>query len=425
MTKKLSLETKIRDAAISLTQVNSSHKRVSKQSDEQLEAANRRVEAAQKDVWRISERANDIYRRLLEHRAGVLSFSVRSMEKKLAPTNGMEDTDGSGYDTPSRSSPRSPTTSSMTSVSVSSKPRFDGAHFFAGHADAQVPTPRRILGYGEIAALEERFKAATDELNAANKKQAEFSRELSHLRLEKQEVETMMGMELQSAEETIKTLERELVELEGQDAVIKQLLQERSIWERDRATLEKRLESAAGGSEVNERARLELEQKDSEIRELKARHSAEREALERDGLDARNALAEIDAGSSTLRTLIQKHNILLFSRDSSLRGLLSSVATHLDGVSGRTEAHAREKDGWEVLRRKLEEDVRSGLDKREALARDVEDARQEREDARREIRSLEARIKVSAFEYFSCPRGDTLSGYRTLHTPFSDRRFVW
>ncbi|KAI5115009.1 hypothetical protein M0805_008266, partial [Coniferiporia weirii] len=94
MTKKLKLETKIRDAAASLVKVNVAHRNISKQSAEQLESANRKVESVQKDLWRISERSNEIYRKLLEHRAGVLGFSLRTLEAKVA-----SDTDESGYST--------------------------------------------------------------------------------------------------------------------------------------------------------------------------------------------------------------------------------------------------------------------------------------------------------------------------------------
>jgi chromosome segregation ATPase len=289
----------------------------------------------------------------MEHRAGVLSLSVKSMEKKLAPTNGT-DTDGSGYNTPNRSTPMSPTASSMTSVS--SKPRFDGAHFFAGHAEAQVPKAQRIPGANEIAALEEDLRAATDALNAANKKQAELSRELSLLRLEKQEMETRLEMDLQGTEDTIKVMGRQLEEAERRLA-------------------------QGGDLDSRDRSRRELEQKD---------------------ITLQNAQAEIDDGLTAVRSLIQKHGIILFSRDSSLKGLLSSVGTHLTGVSTRIDAHAEEREEWSTLRRKLEDDVRSSLDKREVLARDLEDARQEREAARKEVRMLELQVKVGYFDYL-CP----------------------
>jgi hypothetical protein len=51
MTKKLALETKICDAALSLFKVNASHKRVSQQTTDQLNAANSHVESAQKEYW--------------------------------------------------------------------------------------------------------------------------------------------------------------------------------------------------------------------------------------------------------------------------------------------------------------------------------------------------------------------------------------
>ena len=82
MEKKLQLETKIRDAAVSLFKVNAAHKNVSKRTSEQLEAANRKVENVQKDLWRLSERTNEVSKKLLEHRAGVLSFQLRSLETK-------------------------------------------------------------------------------------------------------------------------------------------------------------------------------------------------------------------------------------------------------------------------------------------------------------------------------------------------------
>jgi Up-regulated During Septation len=402
MSKKLILEIKIRDAAISLTKVNASHKKVSKQSDEQLDAANRRVDAAQKELWRVSERTHDIYKKLLEHRAGVLSLSVRSMEKKImgggSSSSGLSAGFGlagedSGYDSSNRTSTlMSPTSSSMTGMSASSrKARFDGAHLFAGHANAV--TPRRTLSpeaaAAEIASLEDKLKAATESLTAAGKKQGEMTRELSLMQLEKQEVETMMGMDLQSAEETISALEKELPRLEGLDEEVQQLLQEKSEWEEERARLEARarqLEARSGGEA--ESSRRMLAEKDAEIQRITTRWNADREErakAEDEKTDAlRKVNEELDGGLAVLRALVKQHGIVLFSRDSSLQGLLESVGTHLENVHGRLEglSKAEAEAEWEGVKRKLEEDVRSGLDKREALARDLEQARRERDEAR-------------------------------------------
>lgn len=441
MTKKLRLETKIRDAAISLTRVNASHKKISKQTDEQLEAANRRVDVAQKELWRVSERLNEVQKRLLEHRAGVLSYSVRSMEKKMAPqVNG--DGEDSGYDTPShRGAPMSPTTSSMTGMSTSSrKPRFDGAHLFAGHADAVVPKRGRSPATtGEMIELEEKLKAATESLTAAGKKQGEMSRELSLLRLEKEEVETMMGMDLQSAEETINALEKELPRLESLETQLNGLIEEKSGWEKEREELAKRsqeaerrlvdLEEQNGQAlgiegvlaEERESNRRKLEEKENDIAELRAQLERDRNdweqekaALEdekmedlarlQDEMDKlreadvsalQKAQTELEQGVVALRTLMQTHSVSLFSGDSSLQGLLSAVGTHISSSSEKIENHTRAQAEWETLRRKLEEDVRNGLDKRESLARELEEARRERETVRKEVRSLEDQVKVS------------------------------
>ena len=71
MTKKIALKTKIRDAALSLCKITASHKRVSQQTTDLLNAASARFESAQKEYWKVSNRANEVYKKLMEHRAGV------------------------------------------------------------------------------------------------------------------------------------------------------------------------------------------------------------------------------------------------------------------------------------------------------------------------------------------------------------------
>jgi len=428
MTKKVALETKIRDAALSLSKVNASHKKVSKQTSEQLEAANKRVESAQKELWRISDRVSEVHRRLMEHRAGVLSLSVRNMEKKMAPS------DDSGYDSSNRSTLMSSTMSSNTAFSsptttVSSKSRFDGAHLFAGHADSIVPKVKLSseAAAAAISALELKLKTAKDSLAAAGKKQAEMTRELSLMKLEKQEVETMMGMDIQAAEETIAALEKEIPRLEELDSEVRQLRQEKSSWERDRVGFETRLIELetkkgedAGGAErmlasIRESMQKDLEAKDAEIRWIQEEQQKERSAwveerqqLEDEKMDdlarlqeemdrmrdeedltIRQSQDEMASGLAILQSMVKTHGIVLFSRDSSLQGLLNAVGMHIESVHMKLETYSKAEAEWDSLRRRLEEDVRSGLDKREAMARDLEDARRERD-----ILTLESRVKA-------------------------------
>ena len=361
----------------------------------------------------------------------------------------------------------------MSAASTST--RFDGAHLFAGHADAIIPKRVRTpdAAASEITTLEEQLKAVTEALTAAGKKQAELQRELSVLRLEKQEVETTMALELQSAEETISALEQELPKLESLE---QQHLDDRNLWEEERIRLEERLlrveeletllnemESRNGEAalvekalaEEKERSRREMGQKEEEIKQLmnalseekeKSRReleekkeetlqleealseevekrqreldqkeqeitklmdswSDEREQWEReraaeqdekledlarlqedlerqkeDDLEIlRAAGQELEEGLAAVDELMQAYEISLFSRDSSLPGLAQAIGSHLQKVHSKLEMHAQAEEEWTLLRRQLENDIRSGLDKREALQMELEDARRARD----------------------------------------------
>lgn len=393
MSKKLARETKIRDAALSLSKVNAAHKKVSRQTAEQLDAASVRVDSAQRDLSQVSSRASDVHRRLMEHRAAVLSFSVRSLERKIAG-------DDSGYESSNRSTLLSPP------LPASPAGRFDGAHFFAGHADAVVP--KRHLSAdaaaAELAILEDRLRAAQAE---AVKKESDMLRELSMVQLEKQEVETLMGMDLQAAEETIAALEKEIPRLESLDAEIKALREERARWEDERSALRAQVESAQAllrdmATQNDGTATRELAAKDAEIESLRAELAAAREDAERaedertddlarlhEELDSvrEEAQAELSAGRAALQTLVSTHGVALFTRDASLGGLVGAIGTHFATMQSKlTES--------ETIKRRLEDDVRAGLDRREALGRELEDARRDRDVARRE--TMEARPRAQS-----------------------------
>ncbi|THH33529.1 hypothetical protein EUX98_g696 [Antrodiella citrinella] len=441
ITKKLTLETRIRDAALSLSKANASYKGVNKQSSEQLDTANRKVDTAQKEVWRISERVNEVQRKLLEHRASVLSYSVRSLEKKSAPPESDGDSSNitSGYSSPSRST-MSPTPSSMTSVLSSPlKGKFDGAHFFAGHSDAVVP---RLPGSAPpgpspqvIAELEEKLKAAEAAVLAVTAQRGELSREVSMLHLEKEQIETTLSMEVQAAEDTIQALEREAERMGSMDVQVKAFEEEREVWMRDRIelqerrqqvdSLERRLEVLEESSAlaVGVEARMvaereqhlrELQERDQEMDEAKMMWEAdktsweiERDTMEQDMRMLQSRLqeaasgggeskAQLDACFDALRDLVQAHGVLLVSREGTLPALVSSIGAHLNGLNDKFQAGIRAQEEWAVIRAKLEEDVRTGLDKREALFTEVEQARKERDEAKVEVRNLQADLQAAS-----------------------------
>ena len=426
MTKKIALETKIRDAALSLSKVNSPHKKASQQTTDQLNAANDRVDSAQKDYWKVLNRIHEVQTKLMEHRAGVLSFSVRTMEKKLSP----QSADDSGYDSSNRSTLISSTSSPTGAIPL--KSRFDGAHLFAGHADTIAPKykPSAKTAAAEKASMEENLKAAKDSLMAAGKKQAEMARELSMIRLEKQEVETIMGMDIQAAEDTISALRKEIPRLDKLDLEVRQLREEKGKWERERAELKERGKEVEGlqarladtkpktgegsGSakkllaDIREDCQRQIEERESQIEVLKQQGEADRIAWQRERDEKMKDLArlrdeinrlrendepvlqqagkepnaELDAGLSKSQDLIKRHGIVLLSRDSSLPGLLNAIGMHIQTLHTKLEKYARAESEWDVSRRRLEDDVRSGLENRETLSRELEDARRERDAAR-------------------------------------------
>ncbi|KAH0840238.1 Up-regulated during septation-domain-containing protein [Lanmaoa asiatica] len=401
MQKKVELETKIRDAALSLSRVNAAHKKVSKQTEEQLETAERKVAAGQKELWRVSERTSEVYRKLLEHRTGVLGYSVHKMEKTILPSlNGVAELDASRTITPNRNS----TMSSIVSA-PSTPSKFDGAHLFAGHAHAQIP--KAPISASDIATLEANLRAATESLNAANKKNAALARELSHLRLEKEQLETTMTMELQNAEETVAALEQELPRFEELQARCDELTQERAQWKEDRQKLaarEREVERLEGRLEVleeksceatemermlvsiREKADADVQSKSEallalqvEYEETRAHWQAEQAVME-DELDrlrgGGEAQVELDGAIETLHTLMQLHDVDHTSRETSLQGLLASVGAHLGTLSAIMKEHGNSREQSESQ-----------------LRAELEASRRERDALKREVLALDARVK--------------------------------
>ena len=266
---------------------------------------------------------------------------------------GTSSADESGYYSSNRS----------TAGALPSKSRFDGAHLFVGHGNNIVPKRKLLVSAeaaaAEIASLEEKLKAVKDSLTAAGRKQAEMARELSRVRLEKQEVETMMGMDLQAAEETITALDKEIPRLEKLDSEIRQLRAEKGIWERERAELmtergkeaeilqavmKTKTGEVAGDHDIEkkladiwENSRRQLEEKELQIEMLKQQWKADRIAWQREREDLEDkkmeglarlqdemdrlreggdqvlqqTAEEYNAGLSTSQNMIKKYEIVL------------------------------------------------------------------------------------------------------------------
>jgi hypothetical protein len=100
--RKLALESKVRDAALSLSRLYSNKKArgrrsllggvsdVTKHTDEELTASNRKCEDLSQELWRLSNRAMEIQRRLLQHSAGILGMTHQSsIQQRAYPSSSM------------------------------------------------------------------------------------------------------------------------------------------------------------------------------------------------------------------------------------------------------------------------------------------------------------------------------------------------
>ncbi|KAJ4465176.1 Up-regulated during septation-domain-containing protein [Lentinula edodes] len=403
--KKLETERKIRDASTTLSTLSVPRNSGSKStpSNEQLETATKRFDETQKEVWRVSQAKSDVSRRLVEHRAGVLSESVRRIEEDKRGDR------SNGYGTPTN--PLSPASSAFS--------------FFAGHPSSAVPNSSSLLPQAaqqQITQLEEQLRAATTSLSEASKKQAETTRELNLLRLEKDQVETILGMEVQAAQDKTISLENEV--LPKLETELEHFRREKDYWEEERdayqaektrweneRTMLEQMQQAKGGAdtilaEVRQNLldmQQQLDAKEGELRQLQTQLSQSQSQLSQTQLQLSQleqshaeVTEDLDSGRAFVQTLVQTHAIVLFSRDPSLKGLLSAIGTHLEGLSNKllsTEQTSAQRDAelrqreseWEAQKRRLEEDVRMGLDKREELSRELDIVRRERENMSREM----------------------------------------
>lgn len=360
-TKKLALETKMRDAARSLATLNAGNKTMSKQTQEQLDVATRRLESAQADHMQIHSRAAEVRRRLLEHRAGVLSAMLRKAEE----------------DSPSErlSVPVSPETS-VTSASTLSK--FDGAHLFAGHREAAPPvSPRAAVSVAEHQELVERVRAAEQSAKEASKKAAELNRDLGLLKLEKAEAETTAALEMQQTEELIAELRRE-VAAKGNKV---------QAWEKEREEL---VEDVA--------------QRDKQIGDLQQKIEAlEDEVESRRGREVGSeGSEELEGVRKALRAIVrsQRLNMQALTPQGEGEGGDASVfsaANMVAAIATHVESLDESKKALEKAKRDVENQVHDEQTAKEKLLRQLDESRQDTQESLRQISTLERQMLVSLF----------------------------
>ena len=337
------------------------------------------------DLWRIQERAANIGRRLLEHRAGVLGAALAETERvqqdRDRTTAAFLDADGS------RSPLASPSSSAAAAVMT---PKFDGAHFFAGHEDAVFPgkqsqsrgaTPSasrkeleelearladaearvqereaelesaRMAAASElenarVAAEEELANlraASASELARAHERAAEMEARVARFQQERES--SVSGREDTAyMEERIRTLEREVSDAdrkadrartEAEEAAAVWAI-EKVSWASERALVEQERGRSVGALKMLEKERELWEQ---EREELVAR--------------AKDQIADAAEG---LRGLVQRFDIPLFSRESRIGVLVDALGRYLEKHNAQVSEQllAAETERLNVMTRELE-----------------------------------------------------------------------
>jgi len=84
VTTRLTLESKMREAAQSLTHLHSSNRKMAQQAQSQLAAANRQVDHVASELFNLTQAGSSTQRKLLEHMAGALSVGIKRLEAQLA-----------------------------------------------------------------------------------------------------------------------------------------------------------------------------------------------------------------------------------------------------------------------------------------------------------------------------------------------------
>lgn len=378
---------------------------------------------AQTELWRVQERATNIGRRLLEHRAGVLGAALEETERAQAQRR------AAALDVDDLHSPLSSPTH-----------KFDGAHLFAGHENAVVPgaLSRGAAPQGgsasrkELEELEARLEAAEER---AREQEAELetvqmaaAAELEDARAaaaeELADVRAANTSELARAQKRADEMERRVAELErelessirgGEDAAdlearVRTLERELSDAERKAERAQMEAEDAAGAWDVEKASwaseRALFGQEKERWAELSATLESERELweLEREELTAQAKDQIVDAANG-LRGLIQRFDIPLFSRESGLGVLVDAVERYLE------KHNAQESERL----------LASEAEKRNAMTQELEAAKAEIQSLQE---SLQARSSVSAL-FILCRRQIIWTGGLFRRAVVLRHPFIW
>lgn len=335
LSKKIALDTKIREATASLSRLPSSRRQSTRSTPEKIEVSTGKVEASQRELDQILRNVSETHCRLLEHRAAVLSYTVRNADTQQQQSM-FSDTDNSdlGITTngTTHSGELSPVSTAATSISASSRTKFEGPHLYAGHSDAVTPSPPKLPpSLSEYTSLQEQLAVANETAAVAKREASRYQRELSIMDLEKSEIETKAILESQEKDEIILSLRNELQQLSGKFSELER--------EKDAQRLELRSAHDLVVGQLSE----SLQQREGEVERLRSELEATVQSTVAVG-------EKLRVGEGVIGDLLKSLGIILPLGATSLPAIATALSAHVSGLNARLESHEKREANYSVAR---------------------------------------------------------------------------
>ena len=412
------------------------------------EQANAKIQEAQRDLLKTNEQAAQVEKRLLEHRAAVLSHAVRAAESlqqqqmlhSSSDFSSSSMSDSSDTQGTTLSGELSPVSTAPTTLSVSSRSKFEGAHLYAGADGAVVPALPRAAGAvasaasvkeietlkAELTSVQEALESARreiEELGAEMHRREEQSLYRERERAEERQRIDALETELQSlrgetlgerqrAEELEEELQRMREETSSFDGEIEKLKGEKEMLEMDHASVVKLVRTrgnalagllgrevpptpAPGARGLSLRS-ASLDTWDEDLEHLRDALAQSQRHQDAASSSSKQVSEELEASRSVMLDIVSTLELspLSSSSSASLPALINLLSTHVLSLHGQLDEHERAKNVWDAEKVRLEGVAKMGMDAQTSLAAEMEEMKKERDE-------LKIQVEVRAIPLFT------------------------
>lgn len=393
-TTKLATECKIREAAISILNLNKPDTKLNKQASEQLGISNRKVDATAAELWQLQQKSGEVQQRILQHFAAALAIGLRQHDPAKSPNDFLWQPHSPLL------SPRPPMIhppSPSDSMYNLGSPRaadgkllaFDGPHFFANSNEARnIPLPpspmlsaSMFLSMPQVSLLQDQLRKVQDDLEDAKRSIDRKDREVSSLRraartslkdvspdselgrqkkMYEEKLEETFNLAQQEVTATLIRAKREMDEKEEEVARLKDGIRSREHELIDYRDGIERLETLAS-------------RREDEIHNLQAKMTIIEQDVARKEAESRRMIEEMDQEMRRLESELDDSRH--FAQEHSSRA--DMLETDLEELKGR---HGDVTECYERIQTEKAEQEATHAETIESHARDISSMRQELSD---------------------------------------------